>query len=387
MGRTAIGQVSEETIRHLVELAPPPPVASIYIDLDPERFATPPARKSQVVSLLNALEEQAEKSGISAGDRAALEEDLARIRSLFEENEPVALDLDGAKGLAIFAADGGALFEIYKLARSPEPQAVLDTTVYVEPLAEQIAPERWMTLLVSRERARYFRGTGDRLREIYRRDDEDDVHGKHGKGGWSQARYQRSVEKSVKDHLKAVAGDLATFLRVAPFDCLATGAPEETYAAMVEELPSEFQRIFVARVECDVDNATINDVREAIAPVVEERERVEERELLDRLREEAGRQKRAATALDDVLRALNERRVETLLYDPKYRAAGMRCPKCGMLFPAGPGRCPVDDVPLESESNVVDAAIESAANQAASIRAITHFDDLRKTGIAATLRF
>ena len=63
--------------------------------------------------------------------------------------------------------------------------------------------ERWCVLLVNRRAARLFTGDGDALEETDRI--EDDVHRQHDQGGWSQARYQRSVEKEKDDHLAHAA--------------------------------------------------------------------------------------------------------------------------------------------------------------------------------------
>ena len=54
--------------------------------------------------------------------------------------------------------------------------------------------------LVSRRDARIFRGSPDGLREIEQI--HDTVFGQHDQGGWSQARYQRGIEKEKDDHLQ-----------------------------------------------------------------------------------------------------------------------------------------------------------------------------------------
>ena len=57
--------------------------------------------------------------------------------------------------------------------------------------------------LVSRRSARVLSGPADRLEERQRI--EDNVHGQHDQGGWSQARHERSVDKDADDHLRRVA--------------------------------------------------------------------------------------------------------------------------------------------------------------------------------------
>src|SRR5207248_11803562 len=61
-----------------------------------------------------------------------------------------------------------------------------------------------------------------------------------------------------------------------------------------------------------------------------------ERVALERLEQGLGAGGRAAAGLDDVLEALNERRVELLLFEEGFRAPGVACPHCGWLG-ADPG--------------------------------------------------
>src|ERR687898_198576 len=48
----------------------------------------------------------------------------------------------------------------------------------------------------------------------------DDVHGQHSQGGWSQARYQRSVDEDVQDHLRNVADAVWRSFKRRSFDHL-----------------------------------------------------------------------------------------------------------------------------------------------------------------------
>jgi hypothetical protein len=88
-----------------------------------------------------------------------------------------------------------------------------------------------------------------------------------------------------------------------------------------------------------------------------------------------------------VLAALNERRVETLLYDDTLRAAGVVCPTCGFLA-VDEASCPVDGTPAERRDDIVENAAETALLQSAEVRALHDRPDLGPHGgIAATLRF
>ena len=60
--------------------------------------------------------------------------------------------------------------------------------------------------VVGREQGQLFRLRDGRLQEIAQQFDEQP--GQHDQGGWSQARYQRHIEKLVQEHVKGVAEEL-----------------------------------------------------------------------------------------------------------------------------------------------------------------------------------
>jgi peptide subunit release factor 1 (eRF1) len=92
--------------------------------------------------------------------------------------------------------------------------------------------------------------------------------------------------------------------------------------------------------------------------------------------------------LDDVLGALNERRVETLLIEERFQMPGTVCPQCGSLFAENMTACPADETPTERRDNVVEAAVELAVSQSAGVVVARHHDDLEELGgVGAVLRF
>src|SRR3954471_17708384 len=98
-----------DQIRSLAELRLDRPVVlSLYLNLDPSQFATPPARKTSVRSLLDEVERRLrERNGLSHEDRKALQASLERASDFLEKDLPSV----GAHGLAVFASEENDLFE------------------------------------------------------------------------------------------------------------------------------------------------------------------------------------------------------------------------------------------------------------------------------------
>ena len=109
-----------------------------------------------------------------------------------------------------------------------ESRVVLDDAPHVEPLVYAGQTERWCVLLCNRRVARLFTGPGDELEETDRI--VDDVHRRHEKGGWSQANYQRSVEKEVEDDIAHTAGVAFALFKRRGFDRLLVTPPTSSSA-------------------------------------------------------------------------------------------------------------------------------------------------------------
>jgi peptide chain release factor subunit 1 len=356
-------------------------VLSLYLNLDPSDFATPPARASAITSLLDDAARQARENGSEHDEQVALREDVERARRFFERD----FSARQAGSLALFACGPAGLFEALRLPRPVASEAVIDDTPWVEPLARLGTRERLCAVLVNRRCGRILRGGRESLQEVAALD--DDVHGQHDQGGWSQARYQRGIEKEVEDHLRNVAHAVFRGWKRAPFDRLVVGAAPELFPAFEHHLHPYLRDALCGRVDLDVEHAGHDDVVRAVQPLLEERDRERERAALARLDGGLGGG-RAAAGLDAVLTALNERRVEMLLFRDGDAAPGVSCPRCGWLGTEA-AECPVDGAPLDRRANVLEDANEAAVLQSAEPLAVRHRGDdiAAHGGVAAVLRF
>jgi len=370
-----------EQVRRLAELREERPVVlSLYLDLDPREFATPPARATAVRSLLDDAERAlGAREDLSHQDRAGVQEALGRVKRFMERDLPS----DGAQGVAVFASGASGLFETVSLPRPVPSRVAIENSPLVGPLAAAERSERWAVMLVNRQDARLFRGSADGLREVARV--HDDVHGKHDQGGLSQARYQRSVDKEASDHLRHTAERLFRHFQGVPFDHLLVGGPTEAVSEFEGVLHGWLRERLAGRIEVEVTNATPEEVLEAAHAGFELVDERREEEALARLAEGS----RATSGLENVLRPLNERRVEKLLIDDGFEAAGALCPKCGLLASGDTTECPADGTSLEPVDDVGERAVELALAQDAHVLPVRRrADELNaRGGIAVLTRF
>jgi peptide chain release factor subunit 1 len=287
----------------------------------------------------------------------------------------------------VFCSGQDDLFEVVQLPRPVPGRVVIGRSAYVEPLVASLQERRWLVALVNRRVGRVLGGPVDGLRE--QEDFRDYVRGQHDQGGWSQARYERSIEKDTDDHLRRVAEGVNQRWRSEGFDRAAVGGPVEIVPRLEAHLAAEVRaNLAPGRVEVDLSSVTDGEIRHALAKLVVEDEKQLEREALDRLAAGVGTGGRGVAGPEATLDALNERRVQTLLLEPGFDRRGARCQSCGLLMLESDGRCPADGGPVEELAHLREAVIEAALAQGAEVMVVRHYPDLGPLqGIGALLRF
>src|SRR3954471_24070856 len=248
-------ELRADRLRELATLRPQGArVLSVFLNLDPAEFAEPPARASEIRSVVDELRRVARDSdGLAHDAKVALREDVDRIEDYLSSFTP-----KGAHGVVVYACGPADLFEVIRLPRPIETRAVIDDSPLIEPLAELIGTGSWGVVLVNRQTGRMFVGDRERLHEVDAVGDA--VHGQHKQGGLSQPRYQRSVDEDVQDHLRNVAQAAFVRFKRAPFDNLLLGGPQETVTDFEAKLHAYLQERVAGRIDLDVENSSVDDV-------------------------------------------------------------------------------------------------------------------------------
>lgn len=367
-------------IRKLSETDSQGKVLSVYVDLDPTEFATPPARESQVKSLTNEAEALVEE--LDQDTKKPLREDVRLVRDFLLGDFDWTSE---ARGVAIFASTENGIFDVVKLPE-PVPMGVfVDDKPHVLPLRDLVEQAKWCVLLVDRQAARIFIGSPVALKEYD--EVEDEVRGQHQKGGWSQRRYERSIEEEVEDHLKNVSDRLLRLHKSMNFDHIVVGASEELWPRIADRLHSYVSENTVGRIDADVQMATAEELQEQLKSIAAQQEAEREKELIGRLKEGLANKSRAVAGFEPVMQALNEARVETLLLAEGFNASGVWCPSCGYLG-ANDSTCPVDGEGTEMLDSILGRLVERTDELSGFTVTVRNPRALDGAGgIAAILRF
>jgi peptide chain release factor subunit 1 len=352
---TRRNEITKATMQRLAGLrAGGPLVLSVYVDLDPERFATAGARQTQISSLIDTARRRIEAAELSHEHREQLRADLDRVA----EHLRAGRFPSGAAGLAVFCCSSLELFESLALPESVHSAITFEESPQVGTLAEIGPPKQWCVTLVNRRMTRILRGSESNLVQVA--EFGDNVHGQHSQGGWSQARYQRSVQHDVEEHLRHTADALLSQQRRRPFAGLLIAAPQELRQRLQSLLHPYVRERLVDFLDVDVESATAEEVWRSASELIARHDEQRVDENLERLRSELGRSGRAAAGTESVLRALEERRVEVLFYERNGQSPG---------------------------NTVLEHAVQAAVAQDAEVLPVDSPDLGPLGGIAAVLRF
>lgn len=150
---SSANDLTAEALRALAQTrAQEQTVLSLYLDLDPHRFATAPARASEIDSLLDDAHREIESGERSRAARQALRGALVDARGLFEGHSWAK----GARALALFVCEP---LELSEMLRPPHPVTsafVISDAPFIAPLTESGPVGHVCVALVDERFARFL---------------------------------------------------------------------------------------------------------------------------------------------------------------------------------------------------------------------------------------
>ena len=355
---------------------------SLYLALDPSEAPTAGDAATRINSLLHEGEQRTEANReLSREQREALRSDLTRIREFFDAE----FDRDGARGLALFAASLDNFWYPLPLA-DPVPDRIdVAREFYLAPLVPLVGRgDGALVAFVSRERGDVFRLRAGKLEEIAHQSDE--TPGRHDQGGWSQARFQRHIDKLAADHFRRVGELLDRQVRRLHSPRIVVVAAEENRAELDDVVSTEVSNAIVGWTQAEA-HATPSDLLAAAQPILEDWHSKQEQEAAARWREESGRGGRASGGWAATLEAASDGRVELLLFQDGSDRPAWQCPQCGRVSAEG-GPCPLDGTRMENRDDGLNLAVHQTLAHGGSVLALrSHLDLEPVDGIGALLRY
>lgn len=356
---------------------------SLYVDLDPSVTPTAGDTQARVNSLLDGASRSA---GAVRGDmthdqKQSLRADIDRVRRYFESE----FNRDGAHGVAVFCAGIDNVWRALPLTESVADQVRVNREFFLTPLVPLVGRgEGALVALVGRERGEVFRLHAGRLEEVA--DHYDHQPRRHDQGGRSQSRMQRHADTLAEEHMRDVADEVDRQLRRFGQPRVVVVSSEETRAEFERLLSHEARSAVIGWAHAEA-HASAPELLGIVAPVLQGWRAQQEAHTLERWREEAGRNGRAASGWGPTLEAASDGRVDILLFQEGTDRPAYRCPACGRLALSAE-RCPLDATAMDLCDDGLDLAIHQTLAHGGTVWAAQHRRDLDPVeGIGALLRY
>ena len=352
------------------------PITSCYLDVDGRRLARTKDLEHEVDILLKGARADAD------GDRSVIA-DLKKI------DEYVRRDLDRSRvrGLAFFACSAEQLWQVFELAVPVRTRVVVNHTPAVGQLESVLREHEPIgVLMADRQRARMF---VFELGELVERSElfeevprETDLRGLRDRGG----DHPQVLEEHTQQHLRNAAQVAFAVWSQHPFAHLAIAAPDHLAGQLESDLHPYLRSRLCGRLAVPV-TANHGEVLAAAQHVESQVERRRQAQVVDRLRGTVAAGRKGVAGLGDVVDALGDHRVDTLLVSQGYVAPGWRCDGCARLAALG-RRCRRCGDEMTEVADLVEDAVEEALAQSCQVEICVGNADLDVMGrVGALLRY
>lgn len=354
------------------------PFLSIYLDWTPDGNGRRPS--------LMILEQELDRIGAElAGEpepRQSFEADREQIMTYVSREAP-----DEAKGLAIFACYGEAVWMPLPLQVSVETQVIADRYPHIFDLARISDDYETFAVVLADGQDAQIMVFALNEGELAGETEASERIKRFSEGGQAQMLFQRRTQNLVKAHGKEIAAELDKVIDRYNVQHVIVSTNDSVKAAVVGQLSQKANALLVDTINLDKSAASMQAVMDAIAPMMEQVERQQEADAVAELEEQNYPDGLGVVGVGDTAMALFKGQVRTLLVLGSFAGEGSECTSCGMLRPGQRQRCPYDGSEMQPV-NLREALAARAIQQGAAIQVVENSDYLAKhEGLGALLRY
>ncbi len=281
--------------------------------------------------------------------------------------------------IAIFASSSHDFFVSVPLPIQINNLLVVDSSPYIRPLTRILDEwESFTLVLMNSNQAKIFSvelGQADQEKRV-----SSDIMGRHKKGGWSQARFQRIRKGAIHDFFTEVSEKLDDLAE----NQIVLAGPGVAKTQFKETLPVHLQEKIVDVIDVDMDDEP-ESIKQSLG-IISEKEELKGRDMVQQLRAEVLKDGLAVYGFDDTLKAAQNGQIDVLLVQKDFKVKGCLCEHCQILKSGPIKDCPVCGGPT-TEADVIEEIIEFAERTGARVE-FSDDEELAKLGhIGGLLRF
>jgi hypothetical protein len=309
----------------------------------------------------------------------------------------------GKVGLSLFACESLGLWRPLFFGRHLDSSLSTDAIPHLARLARLADDLSPAVVVVPRQEGAdiFFVHLGEldveaELRGFVPRRDTDRTNpgaGLHGRRFEREAKDERREESWARKNRRAAASEVTALSDQRPSSRLVVVGTSEAVAAFERELPERVRARIAARAprprEWGSGEGIERDGVKALAAAALAREAEEDRRAVDVVVGEALRGGLGVLGPDDVVLALNEGRVHTLVIEDDFERAGWRCDNCGALGQDAESAdaCPFCGGDLYVVHHLGEALVARALAGGGRVEVVAHTNKLHSyRGVGAFLR-
>ncbi len=293
-------EISEELLRELARLADSERnILSVYLTLEQgwdnvKRFIEQESRK--VLPLLEP------------GEKEYFETSISLLEEYLKDKKEQGFK---GPGLAFFVDLGTDYMKGVELTVPPDPVLAVDREAIIHPLALQYDEyEPIGVIMIDAHCTRVLIVAGRVVDDMERFCKK--IHHLSKVGGWSQMRYQRRRLKQVKHFAKDVVEKADAIFSDAGVKRILIAGRDRMVTALENELGQKWKDRVITKLRWDLDAAD-KDFLKKISPILEQAERDEEKELLQKLVKEIRGGGLGIAGIEETREALAIGQVDTLI--------------------------------------------------------------------------
>ncbi len=352
---------------------------TLYLNVDP-LFNK---KADYMVHLKNMLKEVSEDLDKSIYKK--VKDKLEKIENYVQTNKPLF-----KKSLVMIMSSDGSIEKIYNLNIPLRNSLVIDKIPFLKPLFSILSNyPKYAILLVGKDTARIFIVHLGEIVE-YRKIHTEGVPGKHKKGGWfalSQDHYERHIDYHVTLHLKDVLERFDSFLSSENVEGIILGGSEEALSMVKDMIGKNIMDKVIGETGVEMF-ATKDEVLKKVEPIISSYIKKKREEEVEILINDALKNLNAVLGVDDVMNALEEKRVMRLYVIENLMVSGYYCRRCGFVTTQRLEVCPYCNSIPENKDNIIELAMEKAIEQDAMVEVVSTESRLREYGgVGALLRY
>ena len=292
----------------------------------------------------------------------------------------------GVRGMAVF---GGSNWDRVVAIESEVPFAnrlVVNEEPYLVPfLLEELQRPRYLAILTDTHRGRIYEarpGSSRLLDEL-----EGDVPRKNRSAGEQWGKQQATIARHREECILHYFKDLVDRVEGAWNEHLHRGIILLGEHEILENFRAELPERLACKVVAEIPHAWAGEqpaIEDQVARVASEAALVEQKELLAEVGRRLQEGSAVTTGPQEVIQALANGQVRTLVFGPDLGAVGWRCNQCRSLFATEERACPYCKSPCE-RADLWQEILARALNHRVDVHYIPADPGLRVPGEIAAL--